>query len=342
MVDWDGGKMDGFNLATRHGHPVGRRPYAYLERRLVAPYWAMARQYVLADRMFPTEFGASFTSHIDLIASTTNLRSNLAEVNWPSAAPWGCDAPAGTWTWTLDPQRVVKPNGPFPCFVAFRTLADTLDAAGVSWKYYQSDEELWSGFDAIRNVREGSDWTRSVIEPETTVLSDAAGGALASVSWVIPNATDSDHPGSHSDTGPSWVAAVVNAIGSSAYWNSTAIVVLWDDWGGWYDDASPPQLDFVGLGIRVPCIIISPYAKTHYITHRQYEFGSVVRFVEEVFGLPALGPQTLGYTDSRANSLLGSFDFSQKARAFRKISAPYPASFFLLRKEPLDTAADPE
>jgi phospholipase C len=140
---------------------------------------------------------------------------------------------------------------------------------------------------------------------------------------------DSDHAGSNSDKGPSWVAGVVNAVGESQYWNTTAIVVLWDDWGGWYDSVPPPQLDFVGLGIRVPCIIISPYAKAGYVAHTQYEFGSVLKFIEEVFKLRSLGPVSRGYTDSRATSISGSFDFKQKPRVFQRIPAPYPPAYFL-------------
>jgi hypothetical protein len=159
-------------------------------------------------------------------------------------------------------------------------------------------------------------------------------GALADVSWVVPDWQDSDHTGSGYDSGPSWVASIVNAIGHSAYWKSTAIVVLWDDWGGWHDNAAPPQLDFRGLGIRVPCIIISPYAriaagkKAGYVSHTQYEFGSVL-LVEDIFHLPAIGPPSLGFTDTRAASLIDSFDFSQKPRAFFPIPARYSLTRFL-------------
>jgi phospholipase C len=216
-------------------------------------------------------------------------------------------------------------------------MADTLDAAHVSWKYYApqvnyAEGRRWSPFAAIRAVRYGPDWNRNVISPQTTVLRDAADGNLAQVSWVIPDKADSDHAGTHSDKGPSWVAGVVNAVGESRYWNTTAIVVLWDDWGGWYDNVPPPQLDFVGLGIRVPCIVISPYAKAGYVSHTQYEFGSVLKFIEETFHLRALGPASRGYTDSRAHSLADSFDFHQKPRAFRPIPAPYPPAYFLLQR----------
>jgi phospholipase C len=334
MTDWNGGRMDGFDEDQfTDGAPAGTYPYAYLQRSLVAPYWTMAREYVLADRMFPTMFGPTFTAHLDLIASTTNLTSGEAEVDGPTAQPWGCDAPSGTTTFLLNPQRVESGGGPFPCFTQYNTMAQTLDAAGVSWKYYSptvniAGGRLWSPFAAIRQVRYSSDWNK-VISPQTRVLSDAANGALAQVSWVTPDLADSDHAGSQSDKGPSWVAGVVNAIGESRYWNSTAIVVLWDDWGGWYDNLAPPQLDFVGLGIRVPCIVISPYARAAYVSHTQYEFGSILKFIEEAFHASALGPASRGYTDSRSNSLADSFDFKQKPRAFTRIPAPYPPAYFL-------------
>ena len=334
MADWNGGRMNGFDRSLyTNGRPAGTYTYAYLQHKLVAPYWTMAREYVLADHMFPTMFGPTFTAHIDLIASTTNLSSDQAEVDGPTGQPWGCDAPKGTTTYLLNPQRVESGNGPFPCFTQYNTMAETLDAAGVTWKYYAptvkyAGGRLWSPFAAIRPVRFGPDW-QHVISPQTTVLKDAANGKLAQVSWVIPDAADSDHAGSQSDKGPSWVAGVVNAVGESQYWSSTAIVVLWDDWGGWYDNLSPPQLDFVGLGIRVPCMVISPYAKVGYVSHTQYEFGSVLKFIEEAFHLSALGPAGRGYTDTRAHSLADSFDFKQKARAFQPIPAPYPPAFFL-------------
>jgi phospholipase C len=143
------------------------------------------------------------------------------------------------------------------------------------------------------------------------------------------------------------VASVVNAIGQSPYWNSSAIIVVWDDWGGFYDNAPPPQLDYRGLGIRVPCLIISPYARetspTHpgYVSHTQYEFGSILKFIEEVFGLARIGRLPKGYTDQRANSLMDSFDFTQSPRPFTPISAKYPRSSFL-HEPPSNAPVDTE
>jgi phospholipase C len=336
---WNHGKMNGFEGEHFYGGP---KDYAYarVPRDESAPYWAMARRYVLADRMFPMEFGPSFTAHLSLIAANTLIGPTpVAEVDAPDRLPWGCDAPPGTRSFTLTTNRIERFNGPFPCFSDFPTIADPLDVAHVSWKYYASPlnrigGQVWSEFNSIHRIRFGPDW-QNVISPQTQILRDVARGALAQVSWVTPDWRDSDHPGSGSNAGPSWVASIVNAIGRSPYWQSTAIIVVWDDWGGWYDNARPPQRDFRGLGIRVPCIIISPFArmaavgKAGYVSHTQYEFGSLLKFVEEVFDLAPIGPTSAGFTDTRATSILDSFDFTQRPRVFTPIRGPYPESRFL-------------
>jgi phospholipase C len=330
--DWDNGKMDGFaSNCSSSGRQAGLETYSYLRRDLVAPYWHMAEQYTLADRMFPTMFGPSFTAHLDIIAGTTDLNPTHAIADLPSSSPWGCDAPGGTSSPVIDSHRNENWNGPFPCYTTFRTMADTLDAAHLSWRFYapslQNAGQLWSSFDAIKHVRYGPDWTNNVVTPPPAILTDVPAGKLGAVTWVIPDWNYADHART-GDLGPSWVTAVVNAIGQSQYWNNTAIVVMWDDWGGWYDDAPPPQLDFRGLGLRVGCIIISPYARAHYVSHTQYEFGSVLRFIEDNFGLPQLGTVAQGYSDARATSIVDSFDFTQSPRAFTPFTAPYPPSTF--------------
>jgi phospholipase C len=345
IEDWDNGKMDGFNRGeTSTGSQPPTAAYSFLERSEVAPYWDMAKQYVLADHMFPTMFGGSFTAHLDLIASTANIRPDVSEADFPTSRPMDCNAPPGTLTHTINLKRILALNGPFPCFTQFETLANRFDGGYVTWKYYAPPVPLtpnapsdgggiWSQFAAIKGVRYGRDWKKNIVSatPETTVLHDIAGGKLPNVSWVIPDIANSDHASSKHDTGPSWVGTVVNAVGRSKYWNSTAIIVLWDDWGGWYDDLPPPQKDFRGLGIRVPCIIISPYVKPH-VTHTIYEFGSILRFVEQVFGLEPLAlSHTIGsgYTDERGASLIPEFDFTQTPRVFVPIKTKYPASHFL-------------
>ena len=239
--------------------------------------------------------------------------------------PWGCDSPRGTIVQVMS-QNGQLTNGPFPC-LDFTTLADEMDGAGVSWRYYApalgTSGDVWSAFDAINHIRFGADWNR-VVSPETQILSDVAGGSLAQVTWVVPSKINSDHASSQSTSGPQWVASVVNAIGSSQYWNNTVIFVTWDDWGGWYDHVSPPQLDTMGLGFRVPLIVVSPFAKRAYVSHVQHEFGSILKFTEEQFGLPSLGT-----TDARADDLSDCFNFGQRRERFVPVKTRIPPMFFI-------------
>jgi phospholipase C len=188
---------------------------------------------------------------------------------------------------------------------------------------------LWSSFDAIKAVRYSHDWKVDVVSPQTQVLQDAANGTLPSVAWVIPDWEWSDHPSTGTDYGPSWVGDVVNAIGEGPDWRSTAIVIVWDDWGGWYDNVPPPHVGYRGPGIRVGCLIVSPYARPHYVSHTEYEFGSILRFEEEAFGMPFIGSAADGYTDVTSTPLDDSFDFTQSPVSFTPIKTKYPPSFFL-------------
>jgi phospholipase C len=341
MTEWHKGKMDGFGAyGKKHGKYVA---YQYVDRSQVKPYWDMASQYVLSDAMFPTEFGGSFTGHLTLVAGTDDLIPTKAEVDFPNGIYDDCDSPPGTRSSYLDPKRKVhRFKGPFPCFTQWNTIANPLDSAGVPWKYYASkvlDAGFWEPFEAMSYVRYGPDWS-NIVAPQQQFLTDAADGNLASVNWVTPSKEDSDHPKYLSDTGPSWVASLVNAVGESSYWNTSAIIVVWDDWGGFYDNAPPPQPDYRGLGIRVPCLIISPYAKQGYVSHVQLEFASVLKFIEEVYGLDSIGPGSQGYSDQRANDLQDAFDFSQSPRPFVPFASKYKKEHFLREppsNEPVDT-----
>ena len=152
---------------------------------------------------------------------------------------------------------------------------------------------------------------------------------MPAVSWIVPIDKNSDHPGITQDDGPSWVASIVNAIGESPYWDSTAIVVVWDDWGGFYDNYAPPVKDYGGLGFRVPALIISPYARPGYISKTQYEFGSILRYVEDNFNLGTLGPPS---TDKRATSIIDSFDYTQSPIKFKPITSSHDKAYFLHEK----------
>jgi phospholipase C len=335
LTEYDNGNMDGFgNIAFTNGEPAGNWPYQYVDPKDVQPYWSIAHQYTLSDEMFETQSSGSFVAHQDLIAGDTAINPDEVLVNIPTREPWGCDAPKHPYLTVTSllktPRQFLGNQGPFPC-VSYKTLRDSLDDGGVSWKYYaptfdfQSGGWLWTAFDAVRAVRYGPEWKTNVITPETTVLTDAAKGNLAAVSWVIPDYKNSDHPASHSDTGPSWVASVVNAIGENrSLWKSTAIIITWDDWGGFYDHVAPQQIDLQGLGFRVPMLVVSPYARAGFVSHTHYEFGSILKFVESTFGVASLGT-----TDVRAASMNDCFDFNQPPRAFKRIQALIDASTFI-------------
>ena len=343
IVDWDNGKMDGFDTVPIRKVP-GIYVYRYVDPAQIAPYWTLAKQYVLADHLFQTEGSGSFTAHQDLIRGGTAISSSEHLMNFPSGVPWGCDAPAGTRTSLIDANNQYRAGqGPFPC-LSYATLRDRLDAKQLSWRYYAPQVgggfggDFWNAFDAIGAVRNGPEWDTNVVSPETQVMRDISRNTLPSVSWVIPDAQNSDHPGFHSDTGPSWVAQIVNAIGESPAWDSTVIMIVWDDWGGWYDHVAPPKPHrFGGLGFRVPLLVVSPYSRRGYVSHSTYEFGSIVKFIEENWHLPPLGT-----TDVRAPDFAPDFfDFSKPARGFVPIGAKYSRSFFL-RQLPSNRPVDNE
>ena len=170
-------------------------------------------------------------------------------------------------------------------------------------------------------------WTRlgeDIRYPQKKFLRDVKHGKLASFTWITPTCDDSDHPDCGGGYGPSWVAALVNAVGKSKFWDSTVIFVQWDDWGGFYDHVPPRYKDYDGLGFRVPLIVISPYAKQDYVSHMHYETASVLRFAEDLFGLGQLSQ-----ADTRATSPAPTVSTSQRPRNFVPIKAPYDGAFFL-------------
>ncbi len=305
--DWDQGKMDGFE--NNGGNP-STLPYSYVPEKDVEPYWTLAKEYVIGDRMFQSNTGPSFVAHQYMIAGQS---ANVAEN--PGGSIWGCDAGPETTAPLLGPNGTVLP-GVFPCF-DYQTVADLLDQKGVTWRYYApaSGENFFilSAYDAVRHIRFGNDWNDNVISPSNRVLVDIQHGELAQVTWIVPDWAHSDHPGSGTE-GPDWVASIVNAVGKSQFWNSTAIFVSWDDWGGWYDHVVPPKMDEMGPGFRVPLLIVSPWTKHGYVTHRMHTAGGFIAFIENNF---ALG--TLGTRDAGADVFADCFDYSQKPAALRAI-----------------------
>jgi phospholipase C len=292
--------------------------FGYVPRSEAQPYFDIAKQYVLADRMFSSQLDGSFVAHQYLIAAQASQA-----VNFPNG-PWHCGVADDT-VLTLKPQRTFGPR--IPVCLDNRTLADELDAAGLTWHYYAgglgTTAGLWSAYSAIAHVREGPGW-QNVTSPPGRFLADVRKGTLANVTWITPLWQDSDHPSTRSAMGPAWVTSLVDAVGASPFWDSTAIFVVWDDWGGWYDHVAPPYADYDGLGVRVPLLVVSPYAKRGYVSHVQYEHASLLRFIEDNWGLAQLAA-----SDARAADPAGdAFDFARGPRPFKRFALHVdPATF---------------
>jgi phospholipase C len=309
--------------------PNPNPPYSYVPHSETKPYLYMARHYVLADQMYASNFDASsFISHQYIIAAQAQ-----SSVNFPDGA-WGCPgSSSGDTVAIVGPDRQVPYGYQPPCY-ADKTLGQEADDAGVSWAYYaiaySGSPWIWSAYQANQYVYYGSDWGKDVISPPSNVLNDIANGQLRQISWVTPTWTNSDHAGSGSKTGPQWVASVVNAIGESKYWNTTAIFIFWDDYGGWFDPEAPAYMDYDGLGMRIPMLVVSPYARSGRVSHVHYEHGSILKFVEDQFGLGRLAA-----SDTRATSPeKDCFDFSKPPRAFKVIPTLLGKDYFL--HQPID------
>ncbi|HUY13275.1 MAG TPA: alkaline phosphatase family protein [Terriglobia bacterium] len=318
----DGGKMDHFDLIARGNVNGEYLSYSQLTQADIPNYYTYARQFVLADQMFSSLHGPSFPNHLYTIAAQSG---GVISVPLNNTFNWGCDAPGNTSVQVLDNLGDI--SDVFPCF-DFPTLADNLDTAGIDWKYYAPPENArgyqYSTYDAINHIRNSSLWSQHVVL-DTQFVTDAANGNLAPVSWLVTG-NNSEHPPNSTCQGENWTVAQINAIMRGPDWNSTAIFLVWDDFGGFYDQVKPPNFDQYGLGPRVPLIIISPYARPGYISHTQYEFSSVLKFIEDRFNLPSLTER-----DAAANDTTDSFDFTQQ---------PLPPVILSPQTCPINAAAD--
>jgi hypothetical protein len=179
----------------------------------------------------------------------------------------------------------------------------------VSWAYYAapylSPGYIWAAFDAIKHIRYSKYWPQADV-PYTQFTSDVQSGNLAKLTWLAMDPGHSDHPPASICEGQNWAVESINAIMQSKFWKSTAIILTWDDFGGFYDHITPPRQSNVSLGPRVPTIVISPYARPHFVSRAQSNFNSILKFQEDVFHLPRLNSH-----DRQAASLSKAFDFNQ-------------------------------
>ncbi len=297
----------------------------YHDAREIPNYWTYAQDFVLQDRMFEPNASWSLPEHLFMVSE------------WSAR----CSVPG-------DPMSCVNqlqnPGRIRPSY-AWTDLTYLLHKHSVSWKYYvaqgtqpdcEDDQatcttlpqtvgtpEIWNPLPWFTTVKQ--DGQLGNIQTIGSFYSDAKAGKLPAVSWVVPNGKVSEHPPALVSEGQKYVTTLINAIMSSPDWSSTAIFLSWDDWGGFYDHVVPPTVDQNGYGLRVPGIVISPYARSGFIDHQTLSFDAYVKFIEDDFlGGQRLDPQTDGRPDPRPDvrenaSILGDltqdFDFTQAPRA---------------------------
>jgi phospholipase C len=324
------------------------------------PYLSLATQYGWANYMFQTNQGNSFPAHQFIFGGTSapsagdDANGVFASENMtPYKSPAGCAAPSTTQVELISPNSVPPPIGienssMFPCF-EHQTLADLVS----DWKYYAVTADfIWTAPNAIEHICVPSagkctGWGSHVVLNPSQVLTDIADCKLAKLTWVTPTAPNSDHANGNDGGGPSWVASIVNAVGTSnctdivktqtyTFWQDTAIFITWDDWGGWYDHEPPTILPGVQgdyqYGFRVPFIVVSAYTPVAYVNNDRHDFGSILRFIEFNFGIKE---GELGFADARASTdLTAFFDMRSPARKFTTIAAPKGAAFFINDSRP--------
>jgi len=303
--DVDGGRMDRFDLESQCSVNGDNLCLTQLYQSDIPNYWSYAQNYVLADETFSSVESGSYPAHLMLVSGSAQTTIDNPRSSIP--AQWGCDAVAGTNVPAMTSSFVV--SSVFPCFSA-TTLGELADTAGVSWKAYTSvngeSGYVYNPYRSFSTIFNSTDWTTKVVT-ESDFITDALAGNLPALSWVTPPSVDTDHPPDSACIGENWTVQQINAVmqGPAAQWSNTVIFLTWDDFGGLYDHVGPPYRDQYGLGIRVPMMIISPWA-IQGVYHTQVEFASVVRFMEETFALP-----NLGGADTIANDLQDAFNYSQ-------------------------------
>jgi phospholipase C len=343
-ADINGGKMNGFIGQVEQAQrscgaffdPVCSAPgsdaMGYHDSREIPNYWAYANGFVLQDHMFEPNASWSLPAHLFMVSE------------WSAR----CSVPR-------DPQSCVNTDSPVPIGIkpapepapnyAWTDLTYLLHKHSISWKYYVGEgtqpdcadgemsctpqpqrvgtPDIWNPLLFFDTVQQ--DGQIGNIQTTSHLYADASSGMLPAVSWVVPNGGESEHPPSRVRAGQAYVTSLVNALMRGPDWNSTAIFLSWDDWGGFYDHVTPPTVDQNGYGLRVPGIVISPYAKHGYIDHQTLSFDAYVKFIEDDFlNSQRLDPSTDGRPDPRpdvreAASILGNlvsdFDFNQPPRS---------------------------
>ena len=347
VTDIGKGRMNGFVAeaeAARRGCQSlldpecgggGTDVMGYHDRHDIPNYWTYADQFVLEDHMFEPNASWSLPEHLFMVSEWSakcsvrdDPMSCVNALNHPDVPPkpgFGAGAKDPNYAWT--------------------DITSLLYRHGVSWSYYLfpgREPDCEGGEATCAPVRQSAatpgiwnplPWFTTVhqdgqlgnVKSTADFFEDAAGGRLPAVSWVIPDDKFSEHPPASIEDGQAYVTAIVNTLMSSPDWDSTAVFVAWDDWGGFYDHVLPPDVDINGYGLRVPGLVISPWAKQGWIDHQVLSFDAYTKLIEDLFlGGARIDPRTDGRPDPRPDvrenasqlgDLLASFDFDQAPRS---------------------------
>ncbi len=316
--DIDGGKMDGFlvrSFATRLPTaarlcsppgttcPPGSNPYDVMgwhDSREIPNYWNYARLYVLQDHMFESVASYSLPAHLYMLAAQSggyvgNAQAKPTEYSFPEITLL---LGSGQITWKYYVTSGTKPDP---------QTGHTMGSLAAREKH-PHDYTFWNPLPAFPKVANDPAQNSRLVDT-SEFYQDAANGTLPQVCWVIPSEAVSEHPPAGVREGMAYVTGLINAVMQGPEWSSSAIFLAWDDWGGFYDHVAPPKVDQYGYGIRVPSLVISPYAKQGYIDHRTYSFDSWLRLVELRFGVASMTGR-----DAGADPMLDGFDFAQEPR----------------------------
>jgi phospholipase C len=345
LAEIDGGKMDGFlreaelrpggcfetgstflracNQEMFHPDVMG-----YHTATEIPNYWTYARRFVLQDHMFPPTYGWSLSEHLYMVSgwsASCRTRSpascHTALGNMPTGGRLEHEA-TPPYSWTDLTYLLHRHHVSWGYFVSKGEQPDC--ASGATFckptKLSATTRGIWNPLPQFVTV--GDDRQVRDVQPVRRFLKDARRGTLPAVSWVIPDDRDSDHPPASIAYGQAWVTRVVNSVMRSPDWGSTAIFLSWDDSGGFYDHVQPPRADANGYGIRVPAMVISPYARTGIVDHQTLSFDAYLKFIEDDFlGGQRLDPRTDGRPDPRTSvredspilgDLTADFDFNQR------------------------------
>ncbi|HEY2789689.1 MAG TPA: alkaline phosphatase family protein [Gaiellales bacterium] len=316
VTDIAGGAMNGFStVRDKDGKPTMLAYTTAFPGELPA-YWGWAKRYALLDHTFSSGDTSSFPNHLYTVAAAA-----AGSVDGPNfgVENWGCDGPAHLSVPVTRHGVLVHVR---PCFT-IDSIGAQLSRRGIPWSEYGPPENGhgygWVAYDAVKPIRESAAYARHVL-PLGWLPSDLDQGYLGAVTWIVPPYNRSDHPGGASlCDGENWTTDLVNRIMRMPDWRHTAIVLTWDEWGGFYDHVAPPQPDRFGMGVRVPMLVISPWARRG-IDHTTYDFTSVLKFIGEDFGLPLLSAR-----ERAAKSLRGALQFEHPLHRWRAPITSCPA-----------------